>query len=88
MNLNLNSKTPHEIEYKMVGFAVGDVRYGKGPHNRFFREQLGIERLLLRASHLGFTHPYTGETLSIRAAPEPAWEDLMERLGWRIAAQA
>ena len=28
MNLNLNSKTPHEIEYKMVGFAVGDVRYG------------------------------------------------------------
>ncbi|HKV12362.1 MAG TPA: pseudouridine synthase [Thermoanaerobaculia bacterium] len=52
---------------------IGDVRYGKGEHNRLFRERFGLHRLALHALELGFGHPVTGETLKI-AAPVP--EDL------------
>jgi tRNA pseudouridine65 synthase len=64
---------------------VGDTTYGKGSHNRFFRERFGIHRLLLRAQSLGFNHPFTGERLLIRAAPEPDWDALMAALGWPTA---
>ena len=52
---------------------IGDVRYGKGEHNRLFRERFGLHRLALHALELAFEHPETGERLRI-AAPVP--EDL------------
>jgi tRNA pseudouridine65 synthase len=52
---------------------IGDVRYGKGEHNRLFRERFGLHRLALHALELAFEHPETGEALRI-AAPVP--EDL------------
>lgn len=52
---------------------IGDVRYGKGEHNRVFRERFGLYRLALHASELAFGHPETGERLRI-VAPVP--EDL------------
>ena len=52
---------------------IGDVRYGKGEHNRLFRERFGLHRLALHALALAFEHPQTGEALRI-VAPVP--EDL------------
>jgi tRNA pseudouridine65 synthase len=52
---------------------IGDVRYGKGEHNRLFRERFGLHRLALHALELAFAHPETGERLRI-VAPVP--EDL------------
>lgn len=52
---------------------IGDVRYGKGEHNRLFRERFGLHRLALHALSLSFNHPGTGERLEI-VAPVP--EDL------------
>ncbi len=52
---------------------IGDVRYGKGEHNRLFRERFGLHRLALHALELAFEHPETGETLRITA---PVPEDL------------
>ena len=52
---------------------IGDVRYGKGEHNRLFRERFGLHRLALHALELEFDHPVTGERLRI-VAPVP--EDL------------
>jgi len=52
---------------------IGDVRYGKGEHNRLFRERFGLHRLALHAVELRFPHPETGEALRI-VAPLP--EDL------------
>ncbi len=52
---------------------IGDVRYGKGEHNRLFRERFGLCRLALHALEAVFAHPETGEPLRI-AAPVP--EDL------------
>ena len=47
---------------------LGDVRYGKGTHNRFIEERLGIRRLWLHAMQTDFQHPLTGETLSISSS--------------------
>jgi tRNA pseudouridine65 synthase len=52
---------------------IGDVRYGKGEHNRLFRERFGLLRLALHALELVFEHPETGEAVRI-VAPVP--EDL------------
>ena len=46
---------------------IGDVRYGKGEHNRFFRSEFGLHRLALHALELSFDHPRTGERLTFRA---------------------
>jgi len=47
---------------------LGDVRYGKGTHNRFIEERLGIRRLWLHARQVTFRHPLTDEALSISSA--------------------
>jgi tRNA pseudouridine65 synthase len=52
---------------------IGDVRYGKGEHNRLFRDRFGLHRLALHAMSLEFDHPATGDRLRI-VAPMP--EDL------------
>jgi tRNA pseudouridine65 synthase len=36
---------------------LGDVRYGKGEHNRLFRTQHGLHRLALHAASLSVLHP-------------------------------
>lgn len=36
---------------------IGDVRYGKGEHNRLFRRRFGLDRLALHAVGLSFPHP-------------------------------
>jgi len=53
--------------------VIGDVRYGKGEHNRLFRERFGLHRLALHALEIAFAHPDDGRLLEI-AAPVP--EDL------------
>lgn len=51
---------------------IGDVRYGRGEHNRLFRERFGLHRLFLHACEVSFSHPVTGEPLTLQAplAPE------------------
>ncbi|MBU1172473.1 MAG: hypothetical protein KKD44_23180 [Proteobacteria bacterium] len=46
---------------------IGDRVYGDGRHNRFIREHFGIERLLLAATSLFFTHPMTGHAICLNA---------------------
>lgn len=40
---------------------IGDVRYGKGEHNRLFRERFGLHRLALHCALLRVAHPGGGE---------------------------
>ena len=44
---------------------IGDVKYGKGPHNRLFRDEFHCERLLLAATELCLAHPVSEETLNL-----------------------
>ena len=59
---------------------VGDVRHGDGRHNRLFRARLSSHRLLLWATRLSFTHPYSGEAIRIDAPPSDA--EVLTALGW------
>ena len=40
---------------------IGDVRYGKGEHNRLFRERFALHRLALHCTSLRVPHPAAGE---------------------------
>lgn len=50
---------------------IGDVKYGKGDHNRLFRERYGLHRLALHALELALTHPVSGSPLRILAPIPP-----------------
>jgi tRNA pseudouridine65 synthase len=63
----------HQVRRHLKHLAhpvIGDVEYGKGEHNRFFRERFGLHRLALHALALALPHPSTGERLRI-VAPLP-----------------
>ena len=59
--------------------VIGDANYGDGAHNRFFRQSLGITRLLLAASAIRLPHPRTGAALEIHA---PLDESFLAALTW------
>ncbi len=46
---------------------VGDTKYGRGEHNKLFREKFDCHRLLLHASKIKFKHPITKQRLTIEA---------------------
>jgi tRNA pseudouridine65 synthase len=46
---------------------VGDVRWGKGEHNRAFRARFGLGRLALHAAALSFPHPVDGLRMDVLA---------------------
>jgi tRNA pseudouridine65 synthase len=43
---------------------IGDVRYGKGEHNRLWRERFGLHRLALHCTSLRVPHPDGGELVA------------------------
>jgi len=61
---------------------IGDSTYGKGAHNRLFRELFDSHRLLLASVALEFPHPLTGEQVSVIAAPAADFGDTLRQLGW------
>ncbi len=50
---------------------IGDVRYGKGEHNRVFRTRYDLHRLALHACSLQLQHPLTGAAMHW-TAPVPS----------------
>ena len=66
---------------------IGDTTYGHGRHNRLFREQYQCHRLLLAAVGLTLTHPRSGQTITIHAAPAPDFCAVADRLGWSDVAE-
>lgn len=63
---------------------IGDTKYGEGRHNRLFREEFDMHRLLLMATELEFTHPHTGDRMQIQAPISEEVERLFTRFGWEL----
>lgn len=59
---------------------VGDVKYGKGNHNRIFREHFDCQRLFLAATDMSFTHPLTGISLNLQCPIEADFSQLLESI--------
>lgn len=58
---------------------IGDTRHGDGKHNRFFREQWGIHRLLLHAQKLSFKHPASGDRITLTAHLDKVFQDALKK---------
>lgn len=67
---------------------IGDVRYGKGEHNRLFRERYALDRLALHAAALRFVHPTTGQRVTVRAPLLGSFADCLSLLSLQDAAGA
>ncbi len=81
----------HQIRRHLKHLAhpiIGDVRYGKGTHNRFFRERYGVHRLLLACTELRIQHPANGETLTLQCPIDGEFAAVCEALAFSQALPA
>jgi tRNA pseudouridine65 synthase len=81
----------HQIRRHLKHIAcpiIGDVNYGKGEHNRRFREVFALHRLALHAFALGFAHPVTGAWMTVVAPPSDALFACLDRLGFSPSVAA
>lgn len=79
----------HQIRrhLKHIGCPIiGDVRYGKGIHNRFFREQFALHRMFLHALRIRFPHPVTGARVEVQAPLPAELAHALEQLRLAVAA--
>jgi tRNA pseudouridine65 synthase len=61
---------------------IGDRTHGCNKQNKLFKEKWEMETMLLHASYLNFTHPVTGENITIQAALQPEFVRAMQLMGW------
>ncbi|MEA1920316.1 MAG: tRNA pseudouridine(65) synthase TruC [Campylobacterota bacterium] len=61
---------------------ICDTKYGRGEHNRLFREVFDCHRMLLHARKLEITHPYTQERLSITAPLDETLTHIFQKFSW------
>ena len=57
---------------------VGDSYHGDSRHNGFFKKELGIFGLCLKAEKLKITHPWTGQEVLLTAPPCEKWSKIQE----------
>ncbi len=62
---------------------VGDSKHGDGRHNTLWRDNFGLQRLLLMATELSFHHPLTGEHITLKAPVAPEVDQLLQPFGWQ-----
>ena len=69
----------HQIRRHLKHIAhpiLGDATHGKGPLNRWWAAQLGLQRLWLHARSLRIAHPMNGEPLHIHSGLAlPGWHE-------------
>ena len=61
---------------------IGDTTYGRGEHNRLFREKFACHRLLLHAWWLEFHHPASNKRIRIDAPLDPEFNAVISAFGW------
>lgn len=61
---------------------IGDAKFGKSTHNRFFQSHFNCNRLLLACTSLSLTHPVNQQALKIKAPIDGCFEAVIRQLGW------
>ncbi len=62
---------------------IGDSAHGDLRQNRGASAHFGLNRLMLHASELSLTHPFTGEPLVIRAGLDAVWQQMLQQFNWQ-----
>ena len=52
--------------------------------NKLFLEKWNMSRMLLHASTLSFTHPFTNEKIIIKGKPQEAFLRMIETLNFKL----
>lgn len=60
---------------------IGDQKHGDYRHNRYFREHLGCDRLLLHAARVVVEHPFDGGPMRMEAPMPAEMVAVAERIG-------
>jgi tRNA pseudouridine65 synthase len=80
----------HQLRMHMKHIShhlIGDTSYGRGEHNRLFREQFKCRRLLLHSRSLEFLHPETGQPLTITAPLDESFSRVINAFSWGKAIE-
>ena len=63
-----------------------DTTHGDGRQNRFFRDHLGADRLMLSATCVSFVHPYSKQRTTVYALPDEGFTQITGACGWDVAS--
>lgn len=58
---------------------IGDPKYGKSKHNRFFQEYFDCRRLLLASTAIEFIHPVEKKSIRIQAELNGVFKEISEK---------
>lgn len=73
----------HQLRYHMKHISqpiIGDAKYGKGIHNRFFAQHFNCPRLMLCATQLSFLHPYMEAKVTIETSLDETFQNALDQL--------
>jgi tRNA pseudouridine65 synthase len=83
LELQPHSGRRHQLRRHLAGAShpiIGDSTYGKGVHNRLFRERFGVQRLLLACTRLELPPLGARGALRIEAPLAPEFAALLTQL--------
>lgn len=75
----------HQIRRHLKHIAhpiLGDTEYGDRHHNRFLRQHLECDRILLAATKLEFDHPRTRNKLTLTAPLDKSFLSVISQFNW------
>lgn len=71
---------------KHIGYPmIGDAKYGKSVHNRFFQSHYDCHRLLLACTGMTLQHPMCGRSLHLQADIDPPFRRVLAAFSWSFA---
>ncbi len=59
---------------------IGDPKYGKSSHNRYFKTTFGCQRLMLHCSSMGFEHPVSKQWQVVASKRPDSFNQVLEQL--------
>jgi len=87
MELTPKTGRKHQLRRHMAHLRhpiIGDTSHGDGKHNAMFRDNFANRRLLLHAALLSFTHPKSGQLITINAPLGEAFRSLLTTLNLEL----
>ncbi len=69
VKVNISTGRKHQIRRHLGRRShniIGDVKHGRGPLNKYYKKQFGLERIFLHAHRFQFKHPYTDKIVEIK----------------------